>query len=235
MELVKSWLLLIATGMVFFATAGAQAQQPQGPVGSDAPVAAAPATAPLPSQSAITTGAAAGSEKMGQAATAPDALDADVVRLRNDFGLLKILGLVSIVLAATIGLAWYAYRHANVLSFDTLGGALLSVVLAPILLSGATLFLSTDSTVCLSQSIGTGGDPSSFADACRAAREGTANMIGLKWLWAMVFGQSVVQGLAVAYSSAIIKTLMYASVCIAAPLLFFALKPVIKATLYKKR
>lgn len=201
------------------------AQQPQGPIGSDSPA----ATAPAPTTSVAPPAVAP--EKNSQANQGRD-LETEVIGLNSQFSLLKILGLVSILLAAIIGLSWYAYRHARLLSFDTSGGALLALVLGPIFLTLATQILSTDSSACLGLSIS--GDSSAFADACRNAREGAANMIGLKSAWTAVFGQAVAQGMAVAYTSTLVKSLMYASVTVGAPLLFLVLKPLVKKSLNQR-
>ena len=204
------------------------AQQPQGPIRSQA-VSATPGAAagtPEAAQSAISQAPAA--------ASAPEVSDQELGRLKSDFDLLKILGILAIVAAAAIGLGWYAIRHKRLQSFDTTGGIVLSFLLAPLFLMGATMALSTDASACLGLALGSGADASAFTDACRTAREATANLVGFRSIWSLVFGQNILNGVVVAYPASVIRALMYASVCIAAPLLFLIVKPALKAGLYKR-
>jgi hypothetical protein len=188
----------------------------------NAPGAPAQAPAEQPAAPARVAGAEAGA---GMGA------EADMARLRSDFELLRVLGFVAAGLASACGLAWYALRHKRVQPHDTSGGLLISVILAPLLLTFAIQLLSTDSAACLELTLGAGADLSSFFDACRAGRESVANLFGLKYLWATVFGQGVAAGVVVPFSAALVKVLMFTSVTLAAPVFFLLLKPLLRKTL----
>jgi hypothetical protein len=232
MDLVKclrqACLLIVFVGY----TSVCVAQQPQGPVGSRPSVTTQSTKTPAENPAAVEAGE--NKSKAQDTSAGSEGADADLLTLKSDFALLKILGLISVAAAASLGLAWYAVRHKRLQSFDTLGGIALAAIAAPIFLAAATMVLSTDSGACLGLSLGAGADSSAFFDACRAAREGMANMVGLKSAWSTVFGQTISNGVVVAYSAAVIKALMYASVCIGAPLLFLLFKPLLKTILYKR-
>lgn len=203
-------------------------QQPQGPIGSE-PIAASQNSAVAPPDSARIT-----QSQAPVSSRAPEASDQELGRLKSDFDLLKLLGILSIIAAAVVGLIWYAIRHKRLQSYDTSGGLILSLILAPVFLGAATIILSTDASACLGLALGSGADASAFTDACRTAREGTANLVGFRTIWSLLFGQNIVNGVVVAYPASVIKALMYGSVCLAAPLLFTAIKPALKAGLYKR-
>ena len=212
-----------------FALNTVNAQQPQGPVLTEEvkPAAVNPTTAPT----VAPTGTSAASP---YGTTGAEGSDAELSRVVSDFKLLKVLGFVAVGLAVLAGWIVYAIRHRRVQKYDTLFALILTLLLAPLLLYLATRLLSTDSAACLGLALGGGADASAFSDGCRAARESTANLFGFTSLWALAFGQTIVNGIVAPLAASVVKALMYASVTLAAPLIFLLTKPLVKAILYKK-
>lgn len=221
--------VLIFVASATFALNIASAQQPQGPVlTEEVKPAAATATTAL---TAAPTGTSSASP-YGTTVTAGS--DAELSRVVSDFKLLKVLGFVAVGLAVLAGWIVYAIRHRRVQKYDTLFALILTLLLAPLLLYLATRLLSTDSAACLGLALGGGADASTFSDGCRAARESAANLFGFTSLWALAFGQTIVNGVVAPLAASVVKTLMYASVTLAAPFIFLLTKPLVKAILYKK-
>lgn len=212
-----------AVSMIVFA------QQPQGPILNDETRPGAtqtPASAQTPNQASPYATAP------GPTATS-DGGDAGWAPVVADFKLLKILGFCAVALSVVVGLVVYSIRHRRLQKFDTVLAAIITTVLAPVLLFLATKVLATDSAACLGMALSTGADASAFSDGCRTARESLANMFGLKSLWTMITGQTIVNGVIVPLAAGLVKGLIYVSVTLAAPVIFLLLKPIIKRTLYK--
>jgi len=209
-----------------FALNMASAQQPQGPVLTEEIKPASPPTAPT---AATGTSAASPYGTVGA-----DGSDVELSRVVSDFRLLKLLGFVAVGLAVVAGWIVYAIRHRRVQKYDTLFALTLTILLAPLLFYLATRLLSTDSAACLGLALGGGADASAFSDGCRAARESAANLFGFASLWALTFGQTIVNGIVAPLAAGVVNALMYASVTLAAPLIFLLTKPLVKAFLNKK-
>lgn len=154
--------------------------------------------------------------------------DAALASLKSDFDLLKILGLVGIVVAVVLGLGLYAYRHRRLMQYDAVLGLLLAVLVAPVLFAGFTQILGAESRACFSATVAGGADAVPFDSACASAREGAANMIGLKSLWRTVMGESIVNGMIASLGAGVVKLLMYLSVTVGAALLYLLVRPVLK-------
>lgn len=159
---------------------------------------------------------------------ASDAGDAALASLKSDFDLLKILGLVGIVVAVVLGLALYTYRHRRLMQYDAVSGLLLTVLVAPALFVGFTQILGPESRACFSATVAGGADAVPFDSACASAREGAANLIGLKSLWRTAMGESIVNGMITSLGAGIVKLLMYLSVTVGAALLYLLIRPVLK-------
>ena len=218
--------VLLITLFSLFTVSTAGAQQPQGPVLTEA---AKPDTA---NSAAVPTASTPVNPAANQSSAA--ASDVELARVVSDFKLLKTLGFVAVAVAVAAGWIVYAVRHRRVQKFDTVFALLLTIVLAPALFYIATRLLGTDSAACLGLALGGGAEASAFSDACRAARESAANLFGFTSIWALMFGQTIVNGIVAPLAAGLVKLLMYASVTLVAPLLFLLTKPLVKAALYKK-
>lgn len=161
------------------------------------------------------------------AATA-DVSDVALAAFKSDFDLLKVLGLASIAIGVLVGLVFYAYRHKRLMQYDAVLGLALTLVVAPILFFLFTQVLSSESRACFSAVVVAGADSLPFDAACSSAREGAANMIGLKSIWRMVMGESIVNGLVVPLAADSVKFLMYLSVIFGSALLYLVILPLLK-------
>lgn len=159
---------------------------------------------------------------------ASDESDVALAVIKSDFDLLKILGITAIVVSVAVGLALYAYRHKRLMQYDAIFGLLLTVVGAPILFFTFTYILGPESRACFSAAVAAGADAVPFDSACSAARESAANMIGLKSLWRMIMGETIVNGLIAPLAAGAVKFLMYLSVVLGAALTYLAIRPVLK-------
>jgi hypothetical protein len=149
--------------------------------------------------------------------------------LKSDFDLLKLLGLCGIALSVALGLALFAYRHKRLMQYDALFGLLLTIVLAPLLFFVfSQIALGPDSNACFSAAIASGAEAVPFDAACGSAREGAANMVGMKSLWRSVMGETVVNGMVAPLGAAAVKFLMYLSVLLGAVILYLVIRPVLK-------
>lgn len=163
------------------------------------------------------------------AQTDPGAGDAALVILKTDFDLLKLLGLFGIAVSVALGLALFAYRHKRLMRYDALLGLLLTVVLAPLLFFVfSQIALGPESNACFSAAIASGAEAVPFDAACGSAREGAANMVGMKSLWRSVMGETVVNGMVAPLGAAAVKFLMYLSVLLGAMILYLLIRPILK-------
>lgn len=159
----------------------------------------------------------------------PGAGDAALATLKSDFDLLKLLALFGIAVSVTLGLALFAYRHKRLMTYDALVGLLMTVVLAPLLFFAfSQIALGPESNACFSAAIASGAEAVPFDAACSSAREGAANMVGMKSLWRSVMGETVLNGMIAPLSAAAVKFLMYLSVLLGAVILYLVIRPILK-------
>lgn len=146
-----------------------------------------------------------------------------LVALAADFDLLRMLGFVSIGVAVAAGLALYIYRHRRLMQYDALFGLLLTVSLAPMLFYVSTQFLGDHSHTCLSMSVAV-DNVTKFDSDCATARESTANIIGLKTVWQLIFA-----GASEAFLSAgVTQFLMYFSMIFGSAIPYLCIRPLLK-------
>lgn len=158
--------------------------------------------------------------------------DAEIAALHDDFFHLRWMGWSVIAVSVALGLLVYGRLHSQVRANDSLFGLLAVLVVAPLLLTLATLTLSEVSTECLRAPLASAGDP--FTGPCRDARENAANLVGMKTVWNQAAGQQVIDGVAMPLAAGAVRILLYLSSLLAAVVLYFLFKPLVrKMVIYK--
>ena len=143
----------------------------------------------------------------------------------SEYGRLRLLAYVALVISVAVGLVVYVMRRRPKLTFAITAGVLAAVVAAVISFGlFSTVFVSAETATCAEAKLQSGRMAQRYDDACRDAREGAANAFGLVSLFrGTVMSTGPDTNLPMA--GGVVKAISWISLLAACVILYYLLRP----------